>query len=1738
MSVPTDVQPSLLRLWLRPEGRSYSNGAGIATWTDDSGSANHATQSSSAHQPISVDNVLAGYAGAKFPAAGTARMSLASHLGWSFVGPVFTGTVYFVFIKTSGYAMIASEVASGYQWVLNEPSAGSGKFEIYPGGFLSNTLTTANGAGDSLCITMNVAGSARDVFFYEKGAGLGSGASFAAAQLDTLGYFADNAQSDFYLLEVIVWDAVLDSTERATIDAYIADKYFAAPPDAPSSEVLTQIALSTVRVAWTDNSSNEASFRIERKTGSGGTYSEIGSVSAGVTHYDDSTGLSVGPSFYYRVRARNAVGDSAYLTEQSIVLEAAPAAATACTVTKISANTNRITWTDNSSNETGFRIERRVGAGGSWSSLGTVGANVTTFDDTTAAVDVVYYYQVWAFASFADAASSALSAAFQMQPADPTSCAAVNSSSSTMDVTWTDNSSSETSYIVERKVGAGTFALYATLAANTVFFQDTSITIGLTYQYRVKASNSGGDSGYSTSSAVTASPDRPAAPSSCVVTRIATLTNRVSWVDNSSSETGFRIERKTGIGGTWASLGTVTADVTHFDDTTPAIELVYYYQVWATSALGDSFSSALSAAVQMQPADPSSCAAVNISSSTNDVTWLDNSTSETSFVIERRMNGGAWFQIAEPGAGIMYFRDATASASATWTYRVAAKNSGGLSGYSTSSDVVTPAASANNYLFELATNNTGTGVLWRGRGGDFDEVSFAVTSRLITRYLRAINRAGLYSAGYAVATKTVNAPVAPTLSKDTSPQPPNSIRLHVATTTPRQLIKSTVVQIRSTDTPAQSFPSTTAEGTDRQFRFRGAPEEITVDWKAGGGTEIRVSHEDVFTSTLADNAWTTIAHTFTRFLDSDIDPTTSLSRAAMMNTPSMSGGGIITFNVDTTLSWTSSIIISPVDTAFQPDGRVTIAAATSAALANNSILYARQTKGSTSAPTLAVVDAASYAPPQPADTFYDFIIGYRRTDGKFKLYNQSVLDSGQSVVGDTFIPYASIINAMIVDATITSAKIQTLLADKLVASSGDFQIVLADNFGTRNYVQQGAQTAQRERVSFEQSVNGAITGTTATRVYTKTAATSAFDSGVSSSRSSHRGDCSATYTVEYDYTSTSLVELALHNSQTPPATRANADFAMYARGTAYGTRAIVCVEAGSATAYNQTWSIGDTLEIAVESNVVKFYWTSIATGVRTLLATAASAVKRPLALIANIYLQNQSTIESAYSFKGFLAPTVMSKVRWASRVNTSLNGTTDALIGASSGWGTAGSFSLDSIAAATDGAVEFFANQTDKGICCGLSRSNNNDSWDTVEFGVLLAADGTYVVVESGTARTSAAAYTTTNRFRVARENGVLVARKDGAIVWTSGLAPTEALFVDTAFLSTGSLAAPTIASAGAIGQGVQITPTGPAAFNQGVSILDTTLDAVVATSVKATNAQKQYVGNDYGAPQIYKLSAVSIEDEFMLDDAVNEVRVALAVTTPARGTDPIANFDSVYQCRVRVLNQFGEEIATPQPRSFTGGTQTLAHIKHSRLYADPSTQACYVISFRNAFPGYSLEAYFFNGTLTYNPPTFVQRKDAHLALNVGLAEANGASPGGALRPIWVNPLSTNGASQQLETRVVGRSAWLSIALAANAGTALLSLGDGRFAAGALVDMRVKDLTTNAISNVERVRIPYTHLTSPARTAPFTLFAVLSRLARIRYICNGLRLWVRLQRASRFTRMACYSRRRAQASATTQTARR
>lgn len=65
--------------------------------------------------------------------------------------------------------------------------------------------------------------------------------------------------------------------------------------------------------------------------------------------------------------------------------------------------------------------------------------------------------------------------------------------SSSVDLAWVDNSSNETSFIVERQMGTGSWTRRTTTAANATSFRDTGLAAG-SYSYRVLARNSSGTS--------------------------------------------------------------------------------------------------------------------------------------------------------------------------------------------------------------------------------------------------------------------------------------------------------------------------------------------------------------------------------------------------------------------------------------------------------------------------------------------------------------------------------------------------------------------------------------------------------------------------------------------------------------------------------------------------------------------------------------------------------------------------------------------------------------------------------------------------------------------------------------------------------------------------------------------------------------------------------------------------------------------------------------------------------------------------------------------------------------------------------------------------------------------------------------------------------------------------------------------------------------------------------------------
>ncbi|HUR57583.1 MAG TPA: fibronectin type III domain-containing protein, partial [Opitutaceae bacterium] len=180
-------------------------------------------------------------------------------------------------------------------------------------------------------------------------------------------------------------------------------------------------------------------------------------------------------------------------------------------------------------------------------------------------------------------------------PAAPSGLQATLTSATTADLTWVDNSTDETYFLVERAAAGGAFVQRGTPTANSTRMSDTGLSPGTTYQYRVSAVSNNGSSAYSAVATVTTPPASgtpPNAPSGAVAVY---WSNRIDiqWVDNSLNETNFVIERATD-GATFQAIATLAANTIGYSDANlvgGTSRLNYSYRVRATNTNGSSASS-------------------------------------------------------------------------------------------------------------------------------------------------------------------------------------------------------------------------------------------------------------------------------------------------------------------------------------------------------------------------------------------------------------------------------------------------------------------------------------------------------------------------------------------------------------------------------------------------------------------------------------------------------------------------------------------------------------------------------------------------------------------------------------------------------------------------------------------------------------------------------------------------------------------------------------------------------------------------------------------------------------------------------------------------------------------------------------------------------------------------------------------------------------------------------------------
>ncbi|HVF09224.1 MAG TPA: S8 family serine peptidase, partial [Abditibacteriaceae bacterium] len=280
------------------------------------------------------------------------------------------------------------------------------------------------------------------------------------------------------------------------------------PPSAPSNLTASAVSSSQINLAWTD-SDTETGFKIERCTGApcgGLDFTQIATVGANVTSYNN-TGLGAGTTYNYRVRANNSGGDSDYSNTTGATTNppSLPLAPSNLTASAESSSQINLAWTDNADNETAFKIERCQNAScTNFAQIATVGANVTSYNNTGLSASTTYRYRVRANNNDGDSGYSneaeATTPAAPALPAAPSNLTAVGGAGAgQIKLDWADNSNNEDIFKIERCQGSGCtgFTQITTVGANVNTYTDGGRSSGKIYRYRVRASNTTGNSAYS-----------------------------------------------------------------------------------------------------------------------------------------------------------------------------------------------------------------------------------------------------------------------------------------------------------------------------------------------------------------------------------------------------------------------------------------------------------------------------------------------------------------------------------------------------------------------------------------------------------------------------------------------------------------------------------------------------------------------------------------------------------------------------------------------------------------------------------------------------------------------------------------------------------------------------------------------------------------------------------------------------------------------------------------------------------------------------------------------------------------------------------------------------------------------------------------------------------------------------------------------------------------------------------------
>jgi hypothetical protein len=141
---------------------------------------------------------------------------------------------------------------------------------------------------------------------------LGANLVWTSSLMGQIGTGTSFARSDLVVGTHVITASATDSGSLSGFDTVTIDVTSTQTlPAAPSNLSATNLGGGSVRLNWTDNSSNETNFQLERQQRSGSSWggSTLFSVGANVTQFTNTPGSG---RWRFRVRSQNGAGSSAW----------------------------------------------------------------------------------------------------------------------------------------------------------------------------------------------------------------------------------------------------------------------------------------------------------------------------------------------------------------------------------------------------------------------------------------------------------------------------------------------------------------------------------------------------------------------------------------------------------------------------------------------------------------------------------------------------------------------------------------------------------------------------------------------------------------------------------------------------------------------------------------------------------------------------------------------------------------------------------------------------------------------------------------------------------------------------------------------------------------------------------------------------------------------------------------------------------------------------------------------------------------------------------------------------------------------------------------------------------------------------------------------------------------------------------------------------------------------------------